>query len=713
MPEHRRGDHAGASPLPAWLSGAPRSFLEIFALCGFAVAQPVLDVMGHSPDYFLFRQAERRQIIFLAVAISVVPAAVLWAAETAVGLLGPAARRAASIVIRAGLLGIIGLQVLQSVAGLQGAPLLAASGVVGVVGVPMLLSYRTVGLWLRYLIPAPVVFAVLFLAFSPVSDLVWHTGQATATAGTGDPETPVVVLFLDELPLSSLLNSQGQIDARLFPNFARLAQGSSWFRNTTAAAAFTPYALPAMLSGRSTQQPLVPTAAQFPNTLFTLLGGSHDLVAYETVTALCPQRVCETGEVGPGGRRILLKDAANVWQGIMSPSETRSDVVGSLQEETVKERQRRYGGAGQLLQPQSVDDTTFRFGWLNENQPARFSDWVATLDGDRRPTFWFLHLLLPHTPFHYLPSGLQYADRWFGEDQPGGWTSQTWPPLLAEQRHLLQTVYTDALLGQVLDRLQATGLYDRSLLVVTADHGISFQPGDQRRGTEHDPTGVGWVPFFIKAPGQQTGQASDANVQTIDLVPTVADILGIQIPWETGGISAVGPDQRPDGTKPLYDGEQIVTLRADQWFPKVLRGTASRIARPELGPQGLFAVGPYADLVGTRVDDHRNADARGAQATVDGLDAYANVDSTGGVVPALVSGRIEDPGVAQAPYSVAIAVNGTIGGVSEVFQEGDTADRFAAMVSDSLFVPGQNQLDLYLVTRAGGGITLYPVETES
>ena len=50
------------------------------------------------------------------------------------------------------------------------------------------------------------------------------------------------------------------------------------------------------------------------------------------------------------------------------------------------------------------------------------------------------------------------------------------------QRHLLQVEFTDRLLGRALDELHATGLYDRSLIVVTADHGESFgRPGQRPR----------------------------------------------------------------------------------------------------------------------------------------------------------------------------------------------------------------------------------------
>jgi hypothetical protein len=52
----------------------------------------------------------------------------------------------------------------------------------------------------------------------------------------------------------------------------------------------------------------------------------------------------------------------------------------------------------------------------------------------------------------------------------------------------MQAAYTDQLLGTIVQRLRRTGLYDRSLLVVTADHGMAFTPGEQGRARVSDGT---------------------------------------------------------------------------------------------------------------------------------------------------------------------------------------------------------------------------------
>ena len=81
--------------------------LELFALTGLVIAQPLLDVLGRSPDFFLFREADSRDIALLAVAITVVPPLALWALELLAGLCGRRAQRGVHLVLVAGLLGLI------------------------------------------------------------------------------------------------------------------------------------------------------------------------------------------------------------------------------------------------------------------------------------------------------------------------------------------------------------------------------------------------------------------------------------------------------------------------------------------------------------------------------------------------------------------------------------------------------------------------------
>ena len=92
-----------------------------------------------------------------------------------------------------------------------------------------------------------------------------------------------------------------------------------------------------------------------------------------------------------------------------------------------------------------------------------------------------------------------------------------------------------------MDRLRETDLYQDSIVVVTADHGVGLTPGGPRRLVTGDDeevfADVLYPPLLIKGPGLEPGVTSDADAETIDIVPTLADLLGIDLPWSVDGIS--------------------------------------------------------------------------------------------------------------------------------------------------------------------------------
>jgi len=673
-----------------------RALLELFALNGFVVVQPVLDVMGRSPDFFLFRRADRRDILVLAAAVVLVPPLVLWAIESVAGLLaGARVRRAIHVVLVGGLLALLAIQVLKDVVSFEGAVLVVLAVVAGAGLAFAYVRMAGVRTWLVYLAVAPLLFAGLFLGTSEVSDLVFPDDSAAAVeAGRGD--TPVVVLFLDEFPLMSLLDGNGQIDAALYPNFAHLASEATWLRNATGVSGYTPVAMPAMVSGRWPEGGRAPSADQYPETLFTLLGDAYDVTAYETITALCPPDLCEQGAAtGSTGARALLRDAARVWREIVKPSESPGDITQSLVEDTAATAER--------AAPTHSRDTQFGFGALEENQPARFNQFLAEIDGRERSSLWFLHLLMPHAPFRYLPSGMQYENRVFGKDDDDRWLDQDWLITHITQRHLLQTVYTDGLLGQVIAKLEAEGIWDDTLFVLAADHGLGLEPGYHARSMKPDDPAnadsLAWVPFFVKAPGQTTGETRDDNVITIDIVPTIADALDIDIPWEVDGISLLGDERRATDEKPFV-GTPTVTLSAAEWFPRVLKGTPSELGITD--SPSLFRIGPRPGLIGASVRALPRDDVDGT-AVVDDLGAYGNVDPASGLVPSLLTGRLS-----READTIAVGLNGEIVAVSGTYRDGGEL-RFAAIIPDSSFRPGENELQLFTVS---GDNVMVPLTVE-
>ena len=713
MPRCRVADQPDAAPTEAqarsWLA-LPEvgAFLELFALCGFAIAQPILDVTGRSPDFFLFNGAGRADVLLLAAAVTFLPALGLWAGGAAVRLLHAGTGAAVHVATVAGLLAIVAVEVGKKTSPLRGVALLAAAAAAAALATACYLWLPPAKLWLRYASPAPLVFLLVFALVSPTSDLVLPGRDRQATAGTAVRRpVPVVLISFDEFPLASLLDRQGRVDARLYPNFAKLAGASTWFRNATGVSGWTPWAMPAMLTGRWPAKVRAPIWTQYPDNLFTMLGGAYDVRAQETISLLCPPEQCRGAATTAAGKprnplRAVLVDSARVLRGIASPHDVTQDPTAAFRDQTVSEQ----GGAA------SSDanlPATFRFGQLGQNQPARFQAFIDSLEATEKPTLHFLHLLLPHAPWRYLPSGAQYRYPSGNFGIKGGpWSREPWPSTLAHQRHLLQLAYTDRLVGAVVERLRAQGLWDRALVILTADHGISYMPGQRPRKLDGpNAAELLWVPLFVKLPGQRQGRVDDRNWQHVDLLPTIADVLGVKVPWQVEGVSGLGRDLRRETQKRFYDVPgRPLTVDGPSQFARVVHDGIGALGRPEHGPDGLFELGPVADLVGKPVAGMQRVAGGELRAHVDGLDAFGRVDRRLGQVPALVWGQLA--GAAGHPV-VAVAVNGVIGGGGPTFFDRSSPNRFAVLVPDRLFRQGQNRLELFTVDGHGSAARLHPV----
>ncbi|WBB70882.1 sulfatase-like hydrolase/transferase [Micromonospora sp. WMMD812] len=642
--------------------------LEIVALVGLVVTQPVLDVLGRSPDFFLFHRAGREDILILVALVAVVPTvppALLGALSR---LAGRAARSVTHTLLVALLVAALAVQVGRHGTPLRGVPLLVVAALVGAAGAAAHRRWRAPRRVLRVAAVGPLVFVGLFLVVSPTSVLVLPRAAdgATGTAATA-VHPPVVMLILDELPLVSLLGPDGRIDAARFPHFAELAAGSTWYRNATGVSGWTPYALPAMLTGRYPARGVAPHYSQYPDNLFTAFGGLYDIRAEESITRLCPPSRCEQPVTPEQGLGVLVRETRKLLGQVTAPRDSQIDPEDSYREQTRAE-------AGLDAAEPVPDDPKFRWDSLDDNQPVRFTSFLAGLKPEPRPTLHFLHLLMPHSPWAFLPSGARYDAPDDLPNDGSGWVE------LARQRHLAQLGYTDRLIGETLRTLRATGLYDQATVVVTADHGVSFKPGFQGRGLDAinaAPGEVAWVPMFVKEPGQRAGRVDDRNWEHVDLLPTVADEAGIRLPWRVDGRSARSAP-RPAGQKHFYD----------------------RPAEPITIPDGVPAPPPLPaphPLVGTVVGQRPG----GGSARVADLAAFHATDPDTGTLPALVWGTVPD----QVPDGtlLAVAVNGRVGAVVPVVPPDAGGRRFAALLADDrLFHAGQNQLDVYEIAGDGG-----------
>src|SRR5438093_5862301 len=154
----RRGTQA--PPLP--LAG-----LHLLVLSSYALAQPLFDLLGHNGEFFGARGSTRWDIIVFALALTVVPPALLLALEAAM----PRPARGFFHLIAVACL--VALFVLQAIRGAGGSGwlLVAVACAVGLAAAALYASARAARLFLTVLAPTPLLFLGLFLLHSDASKL--------------------------------------------------------------------------------------------------------------------------------------------------------------------------------------------------------------------------------------------------------------------------------------------------------------------------------------------------------------------------------------------------------------------------------------------------------------------------------------------------------------------------------------------------------------
>jgi iduronate 2-sulfatase len=131
--------------------------------------------------------------------------------------------------------------------------------------------------------------------------------------------------------------------------------------------------------------------------------------------------------------------------------------------------------------------------------------------------------------------------------------------------------FTDQQIGRVLDELDQLGLTKNTILVITADHGESLGTlGRWFHGPRLNYTDI-HVPLIIRFPGViPANQSIPATVESIDIMPTILDLLQVPVPPAVQGTSLVplirghAPDA-DHGAVTMLDSYQQISLVTPQW----------------------------------------------------------------------------------------------------------------------------------------------------
>jgi hypothetical protein len=569
-----------------------------------------------------------------------------------------------------------------------------------------------VRLLVSYLAVANLFFLGLFLFVSPTSALV--VGDVTSDAAADDAAVPalggpVVLIILDELPAATIIGRDGTINDERYPGFARLAGLSTWFRNASSTSNWTPGGVPGLLTGIVPASGTLPTVADHPRNLYTLLGPHVPVYNYEPITSLCPATICDpprasfsqmlTDTAIVYGHRVLpasLRDGLpridNTWGAYGSPADTSAAEVA--------------------VAPDDVEPTgDDLFGrWFARSDDERSPRGQARVLVDRIrqvtgvPALHVVHVALPHFPWRLSPSGMMtsFSQARRPEDLDADAPGFEFRARVEFQLHSMQVGAVDALLGDVLDHLEALPTWNDTTLVVASDHGTNFTPPDLGRKvvTEANTAEVFRVPLFIKRPGQTAGEVRDDAAQTIDVVPSVIDLLGVTVGggWVFDGHS-------------LYDGSSPTTSpRVSPDVAEVLAIADRRGAEFPYGDGwlGLAAVGELGDLVGRDVAGFELGAPSALVATLLDDPLLDDLPTVDGTLPLLLAGTVVGASEDRPPPELLAAVNGRVAGVIGGYRPADDGLEFIGYVAD-LYREGSNTVTLYEVERTGAIVILHEV----
>ena len=331
---------------------------------------------------------------------------------------------------------------------------------------------------------------------------------------------PVYLIVFDEMSTEVLLDKDKVIDMKQFPNFKELALEANWYRNATSVSAETQFGVPAILTGR--YPPLKDVRMKYENypiNVCTILWkAGYSINAYEPSTTLCNRAAGAKVSYQP---RLLARINSYITKKLYSENQGRSQ---------------------------------------------DFFDWVQESSSDAN-SLNVIHSLLPHFPYQYMSDGDKYTDRDYfyfkSSDVNDVWENE-YLAGTAYQQYMWQSKHADLLLGKLIEKLKREGVYEKSVVIVTADHGVTFRKGANRRWPVLDDEN-NWVdksavmdlvkvPLLIKMPGKTEGRVIDKKVSSVDVLPTLINFLGVDVNID-------------------FDGRDLMTEKAEEGLYTLLGRT--------------------------------------------------------------------------------------------------------------------------------------------
>ena len=218
-------------------------------------------------------------------------------------------------------------------------------------------------------------------------------------------------------------------------------------------------------------------------------------------------------------------------------------------EDTLRQDQRGFWRWDVRANQQRSDETT-----------DKAIEWIRRQEGE---FFAWVHYWDPHDRLMGPPE--EVVARFVSPGPPG--YERTIP--YCDQYYDSEIFYMDSQFGRLIKMLKDRSLYDKTVIVVVADHGEGLADGVANHGW--------WahrllyqeqihLPLIIRVPGWPTGSVVKDLVRSIDIFPTVLEVLGLQPPGPVEGVSLCSlMENKPEPPRLAY-ADALNALDLNTWM---------------------------------------------------------------------------------------------------------------------------------------------------
>jgi len=493
-----------------------------------------------------------------------------------------------------------------------------------------------------------------------------------------------------------MVDENNNIDKEKFPNFHELSKTSYWMKNASSVANQTHQVVPSILSGRYYEKGKYPDLKNYPLNLFSLFKDTHRLNVTEVCTSLSPVLNLRLDISS------IAYDIPIIYLHIVAPEEL-SDKLPSITDNWSNFRQNH--NRKKSYNASSKKNHTFEHIVASIfDREIILHDFIDSIKKEKKPGLHFLHLLIPHKPLVYLPSGKRYDFGLSEREINLKKNPEPWENISQLQRYLLQLQYADTILGKIIDRIKYQNLFSDSIIIITSDHGTSFAAGKNSRYLENDNYAeVMSVPLFIKLPLQDKGKTVYANVESVDILPSILDSIGIEPPSSIEGNSFFDTAYRSKQNLRLQNKKDFLSIKATDFNRKKFEFVPIFRSYFGSGYDGFFQMGHNKKMINQNIHGLVESASEEYALNLINTGDYSRVDKISPFRPSFIVGRINSKTNNIRNIDLSIAVNGIIGATATTTSQGD----FTFMVNDSFFQEGSNEIKFYMIKSKNKEKKLY------